>query len=105
MSDDAKPCPESPKPQTLDMKITNDEPETYPVRRETNKKLSTISKESKRKKKLRKPEPENSDPLFKISSVDPMGVLAIIGGIIAGVSLYYTRKSALESQKQPQQSK
>ena len=57
-----------------------------------------MSKESKKKRKLKKPESEKNDPLFKIPSVDPMCSLAIVGVVIAGLSLYYTRKSTLETQ-------
>ena len=82
-------------------RITNCEPQTDPVRRETNKKLSTISKESKSKRKLRKPDDEKNDPVFKLPNVDPMCVLAIIGVVIAGLSLYYTRISVVGTQKKP----
>ena len=86
---------------TDENRITNCEPETDPVRRETNKKLSNMSKKSKSKRKLKEPEDEKNDPLFILRNVDSMCVIAIVGIIIAGLSLYYTRMSVLGSQKKP----
>ena len=80
-------------------RIPKCEPETDPGRRETNKKLSTMSKKFKSKRKLKIPEGEKNDTLLELPNVDPMCVIAIIGVLIAGWSLYYTRMSVLGTQK------
>ena len=79
-------------------KITNDTVETDPVRKVVNKKLSTMSKESKERKKNRKRILKNPDDKFKFPNVNPMYLLTAIGVIIAGLSLYCTRKNAIKEE-------
>ena len=98
MSDkDDKGGNETPKPCEAVERIINDE--KVEVNQVVNKKLMAMSKETKaRKKKLQKPPKDD----HTTSSVLPMTnnqiflVLGIVGVIIAGVSLYYQRKTVMK---------
>ena len=74
--------------------------ETDPVRRVVNKKLSTMSKESKEGKKNRKRPLKPPKDEFKLPDINPVNLLAFIGLIIVGVSLYYTRKTAMKEEEE-----
>ena len=83
-------------------KITNDEkPEVNTV---INKKLTEMSKEAKtrtKKRKLQKPQSPKDDTttVTTLTNNQMYMLLAIVGVIIAGASLYYQRKSVVKSQK------
>ena len=78
--------------------ITNDTVETDPVRKVVCKKLSTMFKESKERKKNRKRPLRSPKDEFKLPDVNPMYILTFIGLIIAG-ALYYTRKTAMKEER------
>ena len=95
-SEAAKPCEPTEAPR-----ITNDEkPQVNEV---VNKKLKAMSKETKarKKKKLEKP-PKDEHTESSVSTMTDnqmFMLLGIIGVIIAGVSLYYQRRSANKDKK------
>ena len=83
--------------------ITNPEPvqDASATSSKVNKKLSTMSKNTKEKQKNRKlPKPTVSRPPPSTMSLDinPMYLLGILGVIIAGASLWYQRKSFLKEE-------
>ena len=81
-------------------RITNDE--KVEVNQVVNKKLSAMSKETKarKKKKLEKPpKDEHTTSVTTMSDNQMFMLLGIIGVIIAGVSLYYQRKSVTKDVK------
>ena len=84
--------------------ITNPEPvENTP---KVNKKLATMSKNTKEKqknRKLPKPTTTRAPPSNFSLDINPMYLLGIIGVIIAGASLWYQRKSFLKEQKEDEQ--
>ena len=83
--------------------ITNPEPvkDASATSSKVNKKLSTMSKNTKEKQKNRKlPKPSVSrapSPNFSLD-INPMYLLGILGVIIAGFSLWYQRKSYLKEE-------
>ena len=87
--------------------ITNPEPVESEATPKVNKKLSTMSKNTKEKQKNRK----LSKPTTTVSSrgkgisldINPMYLLGIIGVIIAGFSLWYQRKSFLKEEEEEEQ--
>ena len=86
-------------------RITNDEkPQVNEI---VNKKLAAMSKETKarKKKKLEKPpKDENTETTVSTMTDNQMFLLlGIIGVIIAGVSLYYQRRSANKDKKHVKQ--
>ena len=90
-----------PQKTTEAPRITNDEkPQVNEV---VNKKLAAMSKETKarRKKKLEKPpKDEHTETAVTTMTDNQMFLLlGIIGVIIAGVSLYYQRRSANKDKK------
>ena len=94
---------EEPKKETSDeasLRITNDTVETDPVRKLVNKKLTTMSKETKEQKKNRKRTLKPPKDEFALPDINPMYLLTFIGVIIAGLSLYYTRKTAMKEEKE-----
>ena len=80
--------------------MTNDTVETDPVRKVVNKKLSTMSKESKEGKKNRKRVLKPPKDEVKLPDRNPMYLLTFIGLIIALVTLYYTRKTAMKEEEE-----
>ena len=82
------------------IRITNDAVETDPVRNVVNKKLSTLSKETKERKKNRKRPLKPPKDKFALRDINPMYLLTFIGVIIAGVSLYYTWKAAMKEEEE-----
>ena len=99
MSDkDGKAENEPAKPCEPVERITNDE--KVEVNQVVNKKLTTMSKETKarKKKKLQKP-PKDEHTTSTIPSMTNNQiflVLGVAGVIIAGVSLYYQRKTVMK---------
>ena len=91
----AKPC------ETVE-RITNDE--KVEVNETVNKKLTAMSKEAKsrKKKKLQKPPKDESTKIPSVSNNQIFLVLGIVGVIIAGVSLYYQRKTVMKMFKKDQ---
>ena len=91
---------EAKKPECDPPRITNDE--KVEVNEVVNKKLTAMSKETKarKKRKLQKP-PKDDDKDESVQS--SMGsnqiflILGVVGVIIAGVSLYYQRKSVMKN--------
>ena len=81
-------------------KITNDNVKTDPVRKVVNKKLSTMSKETKEGKKNRKRPLKPPKDEFALPDINPMYLLTFIGIVIAGISLYYTRKTAMKDEEE-----
>ena len=100
-SETPKPCDNTPQKQTETPRITNDEkPQVNEV---VNKKLAAMSKETKarKKKKLEKP-PKDEHTELSVSTMSDNQMfllLGIIGVIIAGVSLYYQRKTVVKMNK------
>ena len=78
-------------------KITNDE--KVEVNETVNKKLSTMSKEAKtrKKRKLQKPPKNETGPVMNNNQT--FLILTMAGVIIAGLSLYYQRKSVMKNEK------
>ena len=100
-SETPKPCDNTPQKPTEAPRITNNEkPQVNEV---VNKKLTAMSKETKarKKKKLENPpKDEHTETSVPTMSDNQMFLLlGIIGVIIAGVSLYYQRKSANKDKK------
>ena len=98
---DDKPDTEKPEPV---VKITNDE--KVEVNEVVNKKLTEMSKEAKTRKKRKLQKPETSkDTGASSTSVSTLTnnqiymLLAVVGVIIAGASLYYQRKSVVKDEK------
>ena len=60
-----------------------------------------MSKESKKGKKNRKRILRNPEDKFKFPNVNPVYLLTAIGVIIAGLSLYYSRKMQLRKKRKP----
>ena len=92
---------EPPKPAEPELRITNPEgdKDEDPKRNQVNKKLSAMSKNTKEKQKnrrLSKPTSISQGSLSKMLNISPMYLLGIIGVIIAGISLWYQRKSYLQ---------
>ena len=86
-------------------RITNDE--KVEVNQVVNKKLTAMSKETKarKKKKLEKP-PKDEHTSTSVSTMSDNQIfllLGIIGVIIAGVSLYYQRKSVTKDDKKEEE--
>ena len=80
--------------------ITNDE--KVEVNQTVNKKLSEMSKEAKTRKtkrKLEKPPKDTSTDVSTLTSNQIYMLLAVVGVIIAGASLYYQRKSFFKNEK------
>ena len=81
--------------------ITNNE--KVEVNEAVNKKLSEMSKEAKtrKKRKLQKPEtPKDTGATVSTLTNNQMYMLlAVVGVIIAGASLYYQRKSVVKDEK------
>ena len=98
MSDEQKT--ETLKPSEVP-RITNDE--KVQVNEVVNKKLTAMSKETKarKKKKLEKPpnDEHTSTSVTTMSDNQIFLLLGVIGVIIAGVSLYYQRKSVTKDNK------
>ena len=97
MSDDKPDC----KPEPV-VKITNDE--KVEVNEAVNKKLTEMSKETKTKKvkrKLKKPEAseDTNTTVSTLTNNQIYMLLAVVGVIIAGASLYYQRKSVVKDEK------
>ena len=67
-----------------------------PVRRTVNKKLATMSKESKEGKKNRKRTLKPPKDEVKLPNINPMYLFTGIGLIIAALSLYYTQRTAMK---------
>ena len=88
-------------------RITNDE--KVEVNEVVNKKLTAMSKETKarKKKKLEKPpkDEHTSTSVSTMSDNQMFLLLGIVGVIIAGVSLYYQRKSATKDEKKHEDEK
>ena len=80
--------------------ITNDEkPE---VNTTVNKKLTEMSKEAKtrtKKRKLQKPPKDTGTTVSTLTNNQMYMLLAVIGVVIAGASLYYQRKSVVKDEK------
>ena len=102
-----KSTPEMPVPKTVEpeLRITNPEGdkdgEANPKRTQVNKKLSAMSMNTKEKQKNRRlSKPTSSSipqgSLSKMLNISPMYLLGIIGVVIAGISLWYQRKSYLQ---------
>ena len=95
--DDKSDCNSEPV-----VKITNDE--KVEVNEAVNKKLTEMSKETKTRKtkrKLQKPE-TSKDTSITVSTLTNNQIymlLAVVGVIIAGASLYYQRKSVVKDEK------
>ena len=92
----AEPC--EPVERPSEVRITNDE--KVEVNQVVNKKLTAMSKETKarKKKKLQKP-PKDEHTASTVSSMTNNQiflVLGVVGVIIAGVSLYYQRKTVMK---------
>ena len=92
---------EKPKPCEPMPKITNDE--KVEENETVNKKLTAMSKETKarKKKKLEKP-PKDDHTSTSVSTMSDNQIfllLGVVGVIIAGISLYYQRKSATKNVK------
>ena len=88
------------KPCEAVERITNDE--KVEVNQVVNKKLTAMSKETKarKKKKLEKPpKDEHTTSATTMTDNQMFMLLGIIGVIIAGVSLYYQRKTATKDVK------
>ena len=86
---------DSPKAQQV---ITNDE--KVEVNQTVNKKLAEMSKEAKKgraKRKLQKPPKDDESATLTTNQIYML--LAIVGVIIAGASLYYQRKSFERNEK------
>ena len=94
-----KPC--KPKQSGTVERITNDE--KVEVNENVNKKLTAMSKEAKtrKKKKLQKP-PKDESSVSPMSNNKIFLVLGVVGVIIAGVSIYYQRKSVMKMCKKEQ---
>ena len=95
--DDKSDCNSEPV-----VKITNDE--KVEVNEAVNKKLTEMSKETKTRKtkrKLQKPETskDTSTTVSTLTNNQIYMLLAVVGVIIAGASLYYQRKSAIKDEK------
>ena len=95
---DSKAVTETAKPCGPVERITNDE--KVEVNQVVNKKLTAMSKETKvrKKKKLQKP-PKDEHTTSTVSSMTNNQiflVLGVVGVIIAGVSLYYQRKTVMK---------
>ena len=105
---DDKAGNETAKPCEPVQRITNDE--KVEVNETVNKKLTAMSKEAKarKKKKLQKPPKDKDEPTTSTSSVSSMTnnqivlKLGVVGVIIAGVSLYYQRKTVMKMFKKDQ---
>ena len=84
-----------PKPCDPVERITNDE--KVEVNQVVNKKLTAMSKETKarKKKKLQKP-PNDEHTTSSMTNNQIFLVLSVVGVIIAGVSLYYQRKTVMK---------
>ena len=79
-------------------KITNDE--KVEVNETVNRKLSTMSKEAKARKKRKLQKPPKDDSIVPVMENNQIFlILGIAGVIIAGLSLYYQRKSAIKKAK------
>ena len=103
MSDkDNKSGNETAKPCEPVERITNDE--KVEVNETVNKKLTAMSKEAKnrKKKKLQKPLKDESTEVSTMSNNQIFLALGVVGVIIAGVSLYYQRKSVMKIFKKDQ---
>ena len=97
MSDkDSKAETETAKPCEPVERITNDE--KVEVNQVVNKKLTTMSKETKarKKKKLQKPPKDEHTTSSSMTNNQIFLVLGVVGVIIAGVSLYYQRKTVMK---------
>ena len=90
---------EEPAPPT----ITNPEPVQDAPK--VNKKLSTMSKNTKEKqknRKLSKPTTSRAPSQGFSLDINPMYLFGLLGVIIAGASLWYQRKSFLKEQEEEQ---
>ena len=89
------------KPEPV-VRITNDE--KVEVNEAVNKKLTEMSKETKTRKtkrKLKKPEAseDTNTTVSTLTNNQIYMLLAVVGVIIAGASLYYQRKSVVKDEK------
>ena len=90
-------------PPKITSQTEDEELKSNRKRNQVNKKLSTMSKNTKEKQKnkpLVKPTttiPQGS--LSKLLNISPMYLLGIIGVLIAGISLWYQRKSYLSEEE------
>ena len=93
---DDKAGTETAKPCGPVEKITNDE--KVEVNEVVNKKLTAMSKEAKsrKKKKLQKPQKDESTKISSMTNNQIFLALGVVGVIIAGVSLYYQRKTVMK---------
>ena len=91
---------EEQPPQKSPPKITNDTQETDPVRKTVNKKLATMSKETKEAKKNRRRPLKPPKDEVELPNINPMYLLTGVGLIIALLSLYYTRKTAMKEEEE-----
>ena len=80
--------------------ITNDN--KVEVNETVNKKLTEMSKEAKTRKtkrKLKKPPEDTSETVSTLTNNQIYMLLAVVGVIFAGASLYYQRKSVVKDEK------
>ena len=59
-----------------------------------------MSRETKEGKKNRKRVLKKPEDKFKLPDINPMYLLTFIGVIIVGLSLYYTRKTAMKEEEE-----
>ena len=83
--------------EKVDDNITNDE--KVEVNQTVNKKLAEMSKEAKTRKTKRKlQKPPQDTTVSSVTNNQIYMLLAVVGVVIAGASLYYQRKSVVKNE-------